>query len=116
MRIPTEHFSHVPVVALSPGLLSPDIDDSFPRALYNRLVVPERKAIGSAPSSPKFNRSAPASQMSTSMISDSGHQSLPPTSTLSTPTGTLRYKLTPKPMVIGLVVLSLFYRPRSPPK
>lgn len=90
MRIPTEHFSHVPVVALSPGLLSPDIDDSFPRALYNRLVVPERKAVGSAPSSPKLNRSAPPSQMSTSMISDSGHQSLPPTSTMSTPTGTLR--------------------------
>ncbi|XP_054281975.1 protein spire-like isoform X1 [Macrosteles quadrilineatus] len=90
MRIPTEHFSHVPVVALSPGLLSPDSDDSFPRALYNRLVVPDRKAVGSAPSSPKMNRSAPPSQMSTSMISDSGHMSLPPISTMSTPTGTLR--------------------------
>jgi len=90
MRIPTEHFSHVPVVALSPGLLSPELDDTFPRALFNRLVVPDRKAVGSAPSSPKLNRSAPPSQMSTSMISDSGHQSLPPTSTMSTPTGTLR--------------------------
>uniref|UniRef100_A0A1B6KTP3 Protein spire n=1 Tax=Graphocephala atropunctata TaxID=36148 RepID=A0A1B6KTP3_9HEMI len=90
MRIPTEHFSHVPVVALSPGLLSPDTDDTLPRALYNRLVVPERQTIGSAPASPKLNRSAPVSQMSTSMISDPGHHSLPPSSTLSTPTGTLR--------------------------
>lgn len=95
MRIPTEHFSHVPVVALSPGLLSPvDPDDSFPRSLVSRLLVPEssRSGVGSAPTSPRLNRSAPVSQMSTSLISDSGGPlSLPPSSPASTPSDTLRY-------------------------
>lgn len=95
MRIPTEHFSHVPVVALSPGLLSPaEPDDTFPRSLMSKLLVPEtgRSGVGSAPSSPKLNRSAPPSQMSTSLISNSsGAQSLPFNSPASTPTGNLRY-------------------------
>ncbi|XP_052758521.1 protein spire [Galleria mellonella] len=44
MRIPTEHFAHVPVVLLSPSLLpSPDDEphSSFPRSLMARLVSPE---------------------------------------------------------------------------
>lgn len=97
MRIPTEHFSHVPVVALSPGLLSPaEPDDTFPRSLMSKLLVPEtgRSGVGSAPSSPKLNRSAPPSQMSTSLISNSsGAQSLPFNSPASTPTGNLRGRL-----------------------
>lgn len=39
MRIPTEHFAHVPVVLLSPSLLpSPEDEPSFPRSLMSRLV------------------------------------------------------------------------------
>lgn len=44
MRIPTEHFAHVPVVLLSPSLLpSPEEEaqSSFPRSLMSRLVGPE---------------------------------------------------------------------------
>ncbi|XP_075211533.1 spire type actin nucleation factor isoform X2 [Lycorma delicatula] len=96
MRIPTEHFAHVPVVALSPSLLSPD-DDSFPRSLVSKLLVPEpavRAGVGSAPASPKVNRSAPPSQMSTSLISESGGpQSLPPPSPAYTPSEIIRGKL-----------------------
>ncbi|XP_024080616.1 protein spire isoform X2 [Cimex lectularius] len=85
MRIPTEHFSHVPVVALSPSMLSPsEADDSFPRALVTKLMATERSGVGSAPTSPKISRSAPPSQMSTSLISD-GPISLPPSSPLCTP-------------------------------
>jgi spire-like protein len=88
MRIPTEHFSHVPVVALSPSLLSPcDSEDSFPRALVNKLMTGDsgiRSGVGSAPSSPKLNRSAPPSQMSMSLISD-GPVSLPSSSPAYTP-------------------------------
>ncbi|CAB0020655.1 unnamed protein product, partial [Nesidiocoris tenuis] len=80
MRIPTEHFSHVPVVALSPSMLSPsESEDSFPKALVNKLMTSERAGVGSAPTSPKMSRSAPPSQMSTSLISD-GPISLPPSS------------------------------------
>lgn len=43
MRIPTEHFAHVPVALLSPSLLpSPDDEPhSFPRSLVARLVSPD---------------------------------------------------------------------------
>ncbi|ETN62095.1 spire [Anopheles darlingi] len=86
MRIPTEHFRNVPVVLLSPSLMnspctsntpSPShhahgggtgsgptsmVDESFPRSLMERLLRPEldrktRNTVGSAPSSPKNQRS-----------------------------------------------------------
>uniref|UniRef100_A0A0K8SDD1 KIND domain-containing protein n=1 Tax=Lygus hesperus TaxID=30085 RepID=A0A0K8SDD1_LYGHE len=54
MRIPTEHFAHVPVVALSPSMLSPsESEDSFPRALVNKLMTTDRAGVGSAPTSPR---------------------------------------------------------------
>ncbi|KOB68417.1 Protein spire [Operophtera brumata] len=64
MRIPTEHFAHVPVVLLSPSLLpSPEEEaqSSFPRSLMSRLVAPEHtsmveNSVGSAPSSPTSSR------------------------------------------------------------
>lgn len=87
MRIPTEHFRNVPVVLLSPSLMnspctsntpSPShhhahggggsgphslVDETFPRSLMERLLRPEldrktRNTVGSAPSSPKNQRSA----------------------------------------------------------
>uniref|UniRef100_A0A8D8ZV56 Protein spire n=1 Tax=Cacopsylla melanoneura TaxID=428564 RepID=A0A8D8ZV56_9HEMI len=62
MRIPTEHFAHVPVVALSPSLLSPDNDPSpsLAASLFSRLSPqpPPRASVGSAPSSPKLGRTA----------------------------------------------------------
>ncbi|XP_039764047.1 protein spire isoform X2 [Pararge aegeria] len=79
MRIPTEHFAHVPVALLSPSLLpSPDDEQqSFPRSLMARLVSPERSAtvensVGSAPSSPATTRrhaaaSAPGSRGASAM-------------------------------------------------
>ncbi|XP_071447696.1 protein spire isoform X2 [Hetaerina americana] len=81
MRIPTEHFSRVPVFALSPNLSPEEEEDedeeevsgkagpsststSFPRSLVNRLLVTElpqglllRSSVGSAPSSPNLSRS-----------------------------------------------------------
>uniref|UniRef100_A0A336LXU2 CSON005410 protein n=1 Tax=Culicoides sonorensis TaxID=179676 RepID=A0A336LXU2_CULSO len=80
MRIPREHFRHVPVVLLSPSILnSPAIsntpspihhaqsggfgvEESFSRTLMERLLRPEidrksRNTVGSAPSSPKNQRS-----------------------------------------------------------
>ncbi|XP_053692106.1 protein spire [Sabethes cyaneus] len=83
MRIPTEHFRNVPVVLLSPSLMSSPctsntpspshhahggsgphsmVDESFPRSLMERLLRPEldrktRNTVGSAPSSPKNQRS-----------------------------------------------------------
>ncbi|XP_060801458.1 protein spire isoform X2 [Amyelois transitella] len=69
MRIPTEHFAHVPVVLLSPSLLPSPEDEaqsSFPRSLMSRLVSPEHtsmveNSVGSAPSSPAAGRrGAPA--------------------------------------------------------
>ncbi|XP_022820510.1 protein spire isoform X1 [Spodoptera litura] len=67
MRIPTEHFAHVPVVLLSPSLLPSPEDEahsSFPRSLMSRLVSPEyssmvENSVGSAPSSPAAPRRAP---------------------------------------------------------
>ncbi|XP_053603661.1 protein spire isoform X2 [Plodia interpunctella] len=66
MRIPTEHFAHVPVVLLSPSLLPSPEDEaqsSFPRSLMSRLVSPEHSSVvensvGSAPSSPAPARRA----------------------------------------------------------
>ncbi|XP_037297566.1 protein spire isoform X2 [Manduca sexta] len=66
MRIPTEHFAHVPVVLLSPSLLPSPEDEahsSFPRSLMSRLVSPEHtsmieNSVGSAPSSPAAARRA----------------------------------------------------------
>lgn len=95
MRIPTEHFSNVPVQLLSPSLQSSPtvsnapspshhggIDESFPRSLMERLLrtdvdrkvtkpstpvsrpclnsnvsLQTRNTVGSAPSSPKNQRS-----------------------------------------------------------
>ncbi|XP_053672476.1 protein spire [Anopheles nili] len=92
MRIPTEHFRNVPVVLLSPSLMnspctsntpSPShhahgagsgptsmVDESFPRSLMERLLRPEldrktRNTVGSAPSSPKNQRSASSTPGST---------------------------------------------------
>lgn len=65
MRIPTEHFSNVPVVLLSPSLMpSPEeeMHTSFPRSLMARLMSPEHQkvrtdnSVGSAPSSPSMQR------------------------------------------------------------
>ncbi|XP_028175606.1 protein spire [Ostrinia furnacalis] len=63
MRIPTEHFAHVPVVLLSPSLLPSPEDEhsSFPRSLMSRLVSPEHtsmveNSVGSAPNSPSSAR------------------------------------------------------------
>lgn len=79
MRIPTEHFSNVPVVLLSPTLMSSPEDDNhkdtFPRSLMARLMIPDQQqqqpslqnqrnnivrnnSVGSAPSSPQFQRAA----------------------------------------------------------
>ncbi|XP_032529553.2 protein spire isoform X4 [Danaus plexippus] len=99
MRIPTEHFAHVPVALLSPSLLpSPDEETAFPRSLMARLVLPEHAAsvensVGSAPSSPGSRRitSAPGSRGASALgFSDSsgGPGSMPcvstPLSTFST--------------------------------
>lgn len=97
MRIPTEHFSRVPVFALSPGLSSPEEEtkESFPRSLMSRLMVPDmvRNSVGSAPSSPNLTRgeslSAPCSGVGSSMVdSMEGPQSLPAISPASTTTTT----------------------------
>ena len=73
MRIPTEHFAHVPVVAISPSqLASPEEPPNdckshdnaaatFSRNLMSRLLQtdsPQRSlnSVGSAPSSPKLSR------------------------------------------------------------
>ncbi|XP_068621607.1 protein spire isoform X2 [Battus philenor] len=65
MRIPTEHFAHVPVVLLSPSLQPSPEDEapSFPRSLMSRLISPEHtvavdNTVGSAPSSPVSRRAA----------------------------------------------------------
>ncbi|XP_065200343.1 protein spire isoform X2 [Planococcus citri] len=62
MRIPTEHFSHVPVVALSPTLLSPvENEYSITNAILSRLNGHDAKrgSVGSAPTSPKLSRASP---------------------------------------------------------
>lgn len=98
MRIPTEHFRNVPVVLLSPSLMSSPCtsntpspshhahggcggsgpqswsDETFKRTLMERLMpVSEwktRNTVGSAPSSPKNQRSA-SSTPGTSLQSES---------------------------------------------
>ncbi|XP_037045003.1 protein spire isoform X1 [Bradysia coprophila] len=84
MRIPTEHFRNVPVVLLSPSLMTTPVtstapspshhahlppngsanvfDDAFPRSLLERLMRTEtqskgRQTIASVPSSPKYSSS-----------------------------------------------------------
>ncbi|EDV31476.1 uncharacterized protein Dana_GF14534, isoform A [Drosophila ananassae] len=85
MRIPSEHFRNVPLVLISPSLLSSPassstpspshhahqahssstgniVDDQFPKSLIERLLRSEsdrktRSTVGSAPSSPKHQRS-----------------------------------------------------------
>lgn len=102
MRIPTEHFSNVPVALLSPSLINSPVgsqvsspshhahhsgsgpagamDENFPRSLMERLMRPEldrktRNTVGSAPSSPKHQRSTSSTPGSTVQI-ESGHMSL----------------------------------------
>lgn len=90
MRIPTEHFAHVPVVLLSPSLLpSPEEEaqSSFPRSLMSRLVAPDAvdNTVGSAPSSPSAVRratttaySAPGSRGGSSLGFAGDTLSIPP--------------------------------------
>ncbi|XP_026474853.1 protein spire-like [Ctenocephalides felis] len=90
MRIPTEHFRNVPVVLLSPSVCSPctslpptapcsphrnpagmPMDDSFPRRLMARLLLPENERkfqdrIGSAPCSPNRGRNSAPDSMTCS--------------------------------------------------
>lgn len=91
MRIPTEHFSHVPVVAISPSqLASPEEPPSdckshdaatFSRHLMSRLLQtdsPQRSlnSVGSAPSSPKLSRGDTTSSASLGLgLSHSQHGS-----------------------------------------
>lgn len=100
MRIPTEHFSNVPVVLLSPSLMSSPEDeakDSFPRSLVSRLMLPDsqsnsaRNSVGSAPNSPQLQRgvtvcgnssSVPGSRAESSL--GDGPMSLQPISPAST--------------------------------
>ncbi|XP_023290799.1 protein spire isoform X2 [Orussus abietinus] len=68
MRIPTEHFAHVPVVLLSPGLLlspSNSEPDSGNRSPWTRPVG----AVGSAPASPANRRRESAALRSASPAS-----------------------------------------------
>ncbi|XP_048485369.1 protein spire isoform X2 [Plutella xylostella] len=91
MRIPTEHFAHVPVVLLSPSLLpSPEEEahSTFPRSLMSRLVAPDHtslveNSVGSAPNSPAAVRRAAAAHSAPgsrggSALGFSDHLSLPP--------------------------------------
>lgn len=65
MRIPTEHFAHVPVVLLSPGLLlSPS--GSEPDNAKTPWPRPGG-AVGSAPASPAHRRRDPALNTGTPM-------------------------------------------------
>ena len=82
MRIPTEHFAHVPVVALSPSLFnsSDDDPDGLLRSVGSRLLTPEpRNSVGSAPSSPHLTRGESASAPGSRVESRAGDgpQSLP---------------------------------------
>uniref|UniRef100_A0A6B2E7G0 Uncharacterized protein n=1 Tax=Phlebotomus kandelakii TaxID=1109342 RepID=A0A6B2E7G0_9DIPT len=92
MRIPTEHFRNVPVMLLSPSLVSSPtasgapspshyghgtgVDmESFPRSLMERLLRPEserktRNTVGSAPSSPKHQRSASSTPGSSIVVDE----------------------------------------------
>ncbi|XP_063376615.1 protein spire isoform X3 [Cydia fagiglandana] len=114
MRIPTEHFAHVPVVLLSPSLLpSPEDEPSFPRSLMSRLVPEhsssEQNSVGSAPNSPAASRraapvhSAPGSRGASAMgfaelsvppamsRSVEGPESMPVTLPVQTPERRARY-------------------------
>ncbi|XP_045512123.1 protein spire isoform X3 [Pieris brassicae] len=68
MRIPTEHFAHVPVVLLSPSLLPSPPDEEPPpppRSLLARLAAPGgsvENSVGSAPSSPGAARRTAGSE------------------------------------------------------
>ncbi|KAK3910623.1 Protein spire [Frankliniella fusca] len=89
MRIPTEHFSHVPVVAISPSQLAspedaPDLKShdaaTFSRTLMNRLLQTDSprslkhglNSVGSAPSSPKLQRADTAAASTTAPVT-AGH-------------------------------------------
>jgi len=72
MRIPTEHFSHVPVVALSPTMSPVEQENSMASAILSRLNGSDGdrgKGVGSAPTSPKVSRvptsPAPENKLST---------------------------------------------------
>jgi spire-like protein len=124
MRIPTEHFSNVPVQLLSPSLQSSPtvsnapspshhggIDESFPRTLMERLLrtdvdrkvrraqfsyetfptnflhLQSRNTVGSAPSSPKNQRSTsstPGSSQPNSLCTI--NNGVPASNTLTTST------------------------------
>ncbi|KAF7990778.1 hypothetical protein HCN44_000583 [Aphidius gifuensis] len=55
MRIPTEQFAHVPVVLLSPALLSPSENDTNVKNTWSRNGV-GGGSVGSAPASPAYRR------------------------------------------------------------
>ncbi|GBP55814.1 Protein spire [Eumeta japonica] len=107
MRIPTEHFAHVPVALLSPSLL-PSPEDSppaFPRSLVSRLVGPEHASmvdntVGSAPSSPASARRAHAPH---SAPGSRGNSALGFVSELSLPPNTLMSRSVdgPESMPVG---------------
>ena len=67
MRIPTEHFAHVPVVLLSPGLLSPSSSDtdSGQKSPWSKNSV---GVAGSAPASPASRRKDSAARNATPSI------------------------------------------------
>ncbi|KAF4524315.1 hypothetical protein B566_EDAN005372 [Ephemera danica] len=106
MRIPTEHFSRVPVFALSPGLSSPEGSEdgsnspTFARSLMTRLLNPSASStaptatatstppapqrynsVGSAPTSPaSVRRSKPGTtDPPNSMTPSPAHQQFHPT-------------------------------------
>lgn len=78
MRIPTEHFSHVPVVALSPTMVSPvQTDCSMASAILSRLngLDGDRGSVGSAPTSPKLSRMSLSPIQGAKIMSSSYHDS-----------------------------------------
>lgn len=64
MRIPTEHFSHVPVVLLSPGIMSPSSSDadSGSKSPWSKTSM---GVVGSAPASPASRRKDSAARGAT---------------------------------------------------
>ncbi|KAG8223159.1 hypothetical protein J437_LFUL015371 [Ladona fulva] len=105
MRIPTEHFSRVPVFALSPNLSPEEEEDededevsgkagpsssvtSFPRNFVSRLLVSElpqglllRNSVGSAPSSPNLPRSPISGSPQHQQSSNASNKTLPSNTT-----------------------------------
>lgn len=77
MRIPTEHFSHVPVVALSPTMVSPiEPEYSMTSAILSRLNgldSDRRGSVGSAPTSPKLSRMSLSPLPGAKLMSSSYH-------------------------------------------